>query len=621
VNFADNQCMETTELRPLAPEARQAERGYQPVQLSRELLSDEQLARAVSQGDRVAFGTLYERYRAPLSRYCRSILRHPDDSADAFQSAMTAAFTALEREPPTGPLKPWLYRIAHNESIDLIRRRKRASEDLVADAPEPPANSATDVSEQLQTLLADLGLLPERQRGALLMRELAGLEYDQIGRAFTTSSVAARKLVYEARVTLGSMRDGREASCELITRQISDGDGRTLRNRVVRSHLDSCASCATFERSLRSRREQLALVPALPVAGMGIWLATSISGGAGATKAIAGSGAVAGGAVAGTSALGAGAGGGMVSSLSGAMAVKCLAVCGALAVAGAGAAIATHTPSHSPAHRTPLTSAAAPERSAQVTASSRLQAGAGTPANGRHRAVTGRVAGHPTRSINGTHGRPASGGLHLRVKPVLTGTRATAVSSGATASTGHGRSGPATASPSVTATSPAVTPTPTRSKTSTTASVTSTTSSSTAGGSGTGSPPTVSAASGPGSNAASSGASSSRTSATPGTSVASAVANVVESSVAKATSATGASTGTVSGLVSSVLGGGATTASTAPSAPANSAVPSAPPSSASSAGSSTSTPGSTGTSTAAPGSSTSSSSSPLSGLLGLLSGS
>ena len=56
--------------------------------------------------------------------------------------------------------------------------------------------------ERVRTLLADLRSLPERQRGALVMRELAGLEYSEIGTALKMSGIAARKAVYEARVSL-----------------------------------------------------------------------------------------------------------------------------------------------------------------------------------------------------------------------------------------------------------------------------------------------------------------------------------------------------------------------------------------------------------------------------------
>ncbi len=88
------------------------------------LLSDERLARSVGQGNDRAFNALYSRYHQQLYRYCHSIVRHEADAQDALQSTFTAALTALRRSQRDAPLRPWLYRIAHNESISLLRRRR-----------------------------------------------------------------------------------------------------------------------------------------------------------------------------------------------------------------------------------------------------------------------------------------------------------------------------------------------------------------------------------------------------------------------------------------------------------------------------------------------------------------
>ena len=60
----------------------------------------------------------------------------------------------------------------------------------------------TDQGERLRCLLDDLTDLPERHRGALPMRELAGLSFEEIGEAFATSSAEASQAVFEARLTL-----------------------------------------------------------------------------------------------------------------------------------------------------------------------------------------------------------------------------------------------------------------------------------------------------------------------------------------------------------------------------------------------------------------------------------
>ena len=76
-----------------------------------------------------AFARVYERHHQALYRYCRSILRHEQDAQDALQSAMMRAFVALQTEQREIDLRPWLFRIAHNEAIKILRRRngRRAS--------------------------------------------------------------------------------------------------------------------------------------------------------------------------------------------------------------------------------------------------------------------------------------------------------------------------------------------------------------------------------------------------------------------------------------------------------------------------------------------------------------
>src|ERR671928_306377 len=87
------------------------------------LLRDERLAALTSTGDARAFAVLFERHHQALYRYCRSILRHDEDAQDALQSAMTRAFAALQTERRELELRPWLFRIAHNEAVSILRRR------------------------------------------------------------------------------------------------------------------------------------------------------------------------------------------------------------------------------------------------------------------------------------------------------------------------------------------------------------------------------------------------------------------------------------------------------------------------------------------------------------------
>jgi RNA polymerase sigma factor (sigma-70 family) len=231
------------------------------------MLSDARLTRRAVGGDQHAFTAIYRRYHQQLYRFCLAILGSPADAQDALQNTMIKVLRALPGEQREIELKPWLYRIAHNESVELLRRR-RVGEVIASDLPAQgpgPAEQAVQ-KEQLRRLIADLEQLPERQRGTLVMRELAGLEFDQIAAALETSPAVARQTLYEARQSLRQMKAGREMSCSAVTRALSDSDGRITRRRDVRAHLRSCAGCRQFEAEIDARRHDLAALSPLPAA-------------------------------------------------------------------------------------------------------------------------------------------------------------------------------------------------------------------------------------------------------------------------------------------------------------------------------------------------------------------
>jgi RNA polymerase sigma factor (sigma-70 family) len=230
-------------------------------------MSDDRLAHRAAEGDGAAFSAIYARYHQPLYRYCLSIVRNAEDAQDALQNSMVQALRGLSSRDRDLPVRPWLFRIAHNEAVSVLRRRRAAGElDEETGMPGADPEEELDARSRLQQLVSDLQRLPERSRGALLMRELAGLEYQEIAVAMGVSQAAARQMVYEARVGLHEFAEGRAMPCEDVKRSISDGDGRRLRSRRLRVHLGECPECRRFAELMAGRQADLAaLVPPLPV--------------------------------------------------------------------------------------------------------------------------------------------------------------------------------------------------------------------------------------------------------------------------------------------------------------------------------------------------------------------
>jgi RNA polymerase sigma factor (sigma-70 family) len=288
------------------------------------LLSDERLVRRAAGGEERAFAAIFDRYHQPLYRYCLAIVGDSQDAQDALQNTMLKVLRALPGEGREIKLKPWLYRIAHNESIDLLRRRRDTRElgaELVAPGPSPAEELS--LRERLRRLLADLDELPERQRGVLVMRELAGLDFDGIAGALGTSPAVARQTLYEARLSLHQMDEGRGMDCATVTRALSVGDGRVTRRRDVRAHLRSCRDCRRFRAEIDGREQDFAALAPLPAPAA-----------AGLLQGLLGGGAAGGGG----SAAGTVVAGGAAKALGSSAALKSAAAVLAIAAIGTGAA-------------------------------------------------------------------------------------------------------------------------------------------------------------------------------------------------------------------------------------------------------------------------------------------
>jgi len=251
--------------------------------------SDDRLVDHAVSGDGAAFEGIYERYHQPIYRYALSILRDPQDAQDTMQSTMERALRSIGSQRVGGGLKAWLFGIAHNEAMDTLGRRRGAPSE---DAPLLAADAASDAGkrESMRQLMADLGTLPERQRSALVLRELSGLNSEEIGTALSISPSSAKQSVYEARVALNALAEGRDMSCDRVQQKISAGDGRRLRGRRLRAHVRDCTICQAFTAGIGTRTAELpCLFPPLAAVAAAKTFA-AVTGGAGIVGAGAGAG-------------------------------------------------------------------------------------------------------------------------------------------------------------------------------------------------------------------------------------------------------------------------------------------------------------------------------------------
>jgi len=164
--------------------------------------SDERLVDLARAGNDAAFEAIVARYRRPLLRHCSRMLSE-ERAEDVVQQAFLRALRAMRADERPLDLRPWLYTIAHNAALNALRDRTVPSDTLEEeiDGVERP-EQAFERRQGLRDVVAAVGALPERQRDALVLRELEGRSYDEIAVKLGVSDGAVRQLLNRARNTL-----------------------------------------------------------------------------------------------------------------------------------------------------------------------------------------------------------------------------------------------------------------------------------------------------------------------------------------------------------------------------------------------------------------------------------
>src|SRR2546430_5236204 len=164
--------------------------------------SDARLVDLARAGNDRAFEAIVARYRRSLLRYCERLLP-PGRAEDAVQQAFLNAYRAIGRNEAELNLRPWLYRVAHNSSLNLLRQNGWDYDEIPEDfdgVVQPP--QALELRERLQELMRAVQEVPERQRDALVLRELEGRSYEEISATLGVTGGAVRQLLNRARGTL-----------------------------------------------------------------------------------------------------------------------------------------------------------------------------------------------------------------------------------------------------------------------------------------------------------------------------------------------------------------------------------------------------------------------------------
>ena len=153
-------------------EHHQEPEGYRP-----DGYDEEELVRAAQRGQRDAFARLYETHVERVYRYLLSRLGQHADAEDVTAEVFIRAMKALSSYKARGtPLMAWLYRIAHNQAVNYLKKRARRPEvnleDVVAPASDDPEREALDIASFAEAERAMEALTP--LQGQVISLRFAG---------------------------------------------------------------------------------------------------------------------------------------------------------------------------------------------------------------------------------------------------------------------------------------------------------------------------------------------------------------------------------------------------------------------------------------------------------------
>ena len=153
--------------------------------------------------DLAQFERLIAELRPKLHRYCARMTGSVIDGEDVMQQAFVKAVEAFSREGSVARPRGWLFRIAHNEAIDFVRRRAREGASYAEEAPEI-IDPAPTPEEQLAAAssLRNFARLPIVQRSAVILKDVLGYSIEETGSIISASVPAVKAALHRGRARL-----------------------------------------------------------------------------------------------------------------------------------------------------------------------------------------------------------------------------------------------------------------------------------------------------------------------------------------------------------------------------------------------------------------------------------
>ena len=174
-------------------------------------MNERDLILALQRGDESAFAELIALHEKKVYNLCLRMLGNEHDAEEAAQDAFLALWRGIGDFRGESALSTWLYRLASNACIDLMRKNRRTANDVSIETEEgpweiadeaPSPHEALERKEQLRSVREGLDALPQEYRQVLILRELQQLSYQEISEVTALELGTVKSRISRARQLL-----------------------------------------------------------------------------------------------------------------------------------------------------------------------------------------------------------------------------------------------------------------------------------------------------------------------------------------------------------------------------------------------------------------------------------
>lgn len=157
---------------------------------------------------REAFLEIVKEIRPELHRYCARLTGSVIEGEDIVQETLARGFYALSLNPETPPLRPWLFKIAHNAALDMLKRHGRKYTEVRADLEDVAGYEDVADPAVVRAALMRFVALPVSQRSAVILKDVLGHSLEETAETMGTTIMAVKAALVRGR---GKLRETAES--------------------------------------------------------------------------------------------------------------------------------------------------------------------------------------------------------------------------------------------------------------------------------------------------------------------------------------------------------------------------------------------------------------------------